>query len=80
MQRDPSDEAHILASSCCKHYGEDDAAAAPGAAPGRAPAARTCTDVSPAVANSVEDSTVDGMEWNRFEVDAQLTAQDLVDR
>eukprot|EP00658_Telonema_sp_P-2_P054924 TRINITY_DN43684_c0_g1_i3.p1 TRINITY_DN43684_c0_g1~~TRINITY_DN43684_c0_g1_i3.p1 ORF type:complete len:513 (+),score=82.49 TRINITY_DN43684_c0_g1_i3:35-1573(+) len=51
MEHDPDDEAHILASACCKHY----------------------------VGNSVEMSTVDGMTWNRFEFNAAITQQDLVD-
>ena len=31
------------------------------------------------VANSVEDSRVDGIEWNRFEINSEVTQQDLVD-
>ena len=31
------------------------------------------------VANSVEHSTEDGMTWDRFEIDSEVTMQDLMD-
>ena len=31
------------------------------------------------VANSVEHSTENGMTWDRFEIDSEVTQQDLVD-
>ena len=31
------------------------------------------------MANSVEHSTEDGMTWDRFEIDSEVTKQDLID-